>query len=165
MCPTAISMNTYVLRIHILTDIVNLCGKSVLTRHPDTGLARLPLCQSGLWRSPRPADGVYTSLGAFKGVYSGSNTTGKQIKIYALGGNPPPKKINFGNSDNCVNTFSLVASVGGYTVANSVDGNSQWNKSGSISFDVPDGSAFSVISNGMMAYGCDYGTFTVFRYQ
>lgn len=51
MCPTAISMNTYVLRIHILTDIVNLCGKSVLTRHPDTGLARLPLCQSGLWRS------------------------------------------------------------------------------------------------------------------
>ncbi len=122
-------------------------------------------CQSGLWRSSSPADGVYTSLGAFKGVYSGSNTTGKQIKIYALGGNPPPKKINFGNSDNCVNTFSLVASVGGYTVANSVDGNSQWNKSGSISFDVPDGSAFSVISNGMMAYGCDYGTFTVFRYQ
>lgn len=49
MCPTAISMNTYVLRIHILTDIVNLCGKSVLTRHPDTGLARLPLCQSGIW--------------------------------------------------------------------------------------------------------------------
>lgn len=41
MCPTAISMNTYVLRIHILTDIVNLCGKSVLTRHPDTGLARM----------------------------------------------------------------------------------------------------------------------------
>lgn len=92
MCPTAISMNTYVLRIHILTDIVNLCGKSVLTRHPDTGLARLPQCQSGLWRSPSPADGVYTSLGAFKGVYSGSNTTGKQIKIYALGGNPPLKK-------------------------------------------------------------------------
>lgn len=45
MCPTAISMNTYVLRIHILTNIVNLCGKSVLTRHPDTGLARLPQCQ------------------------------------------------------------------------------------------------------------------------
>lgn len=44
MCPTAISMNTYVLRIHILTDIVNLCGKSVLTRHPDTGLARMSLC-------------------------------------------------------------------------------------------------------------------------
>lgn len=49
MCPTAISMNTYVLRIHILTDIVNLCGKSVLTRHPDTGLAQGQTCQSGIW--------------------------------------------------------------------------------------------------------------------
>ncbi|HHR8011890.1 TPA: hypothetical protein ACTAQ9_000454 [Salmonella enterica subsp. enterica serovar Schwarzengrund] len=52
MCPTAISMNTYVLRIHILTDIVNLCGKSVLTRHPDTGLALGQKCQSGLWSKP-----------------------------------------------------------------------------------------------------------------
>lgn len=51
MCPTAISMNTYVLRIHILTDIVNLCGKSVLTRHPDTGLALRHTCQSGIWTS------------------------------------------------------------------------------------------------------------------
>lgn len=53
MCPTAISMNTYVLRIHILTDIVNLCGKSVLTRHPDTGLARMPQCQSGIWKGAK----------------------------------------------------------------------------------------------------------------
>ncbi len=148
-------------------DQINVEGTSCPTNGAVSRTATgAPLsCQSGRWRSPGPADGVYTSLGVFKGVYSGSNTTGKQIKIYAWGGNPPPKKINFGNSDNCVNTFSLVASVGGYTVANSVDGNSQWNKSGSISFDVPDGSAFSVISNGMMAYGCDYGTFTVFRYQ
>lgn len=95
----------------------------------------------------------------------GRNTSGKQYRIFVSGGNPPSQKINFGNSDNCINTFSLVASVDGYTVANSVDGNSQWNKSGSISFDVPDGSAFSVISNGMMAYGCDFGSFTLLRYQ
>lgn len=122
-------------------------------------------CQSGRWRSPSPADGVYASLGSFKGVYNGSNTTGKQFKIYAWGGNPPPKKIHFGNSDNCANTFSLVASVGGFIVANALDGNSQWGKSGSIVFDVPDGSSFTIASNGMMDYGCDYGTFTVFRYQ
>ncbi|AHM50748.1 hypothetical protein CF59_30665 [Escherichia coli] len=30
----------------------------------------------GAWRSP-VADGVYTSLGAFKGTYNGSNTTGE----------------------------------------------------------------------------------------
>ncbi|EHJ6525691.1 hypothetical protein KBU80_003645 [Salmonella enterica subsp. enterica serovar Indiana] len=53
MCPTAISMNAYVLRIHILPYVVELCSESVLTRHPDTGLARLPQCQSGLWTSGR----------------------------------------------------------------------------------------------------------------
>lgn len=37
MCPTAISMNAYVLRIHILPYVVELCSESVLTRHPDTG--------------------------------------------------------------------------------------------------------------------------------
>ncbi|WP_312734844.1 shufflon system plasmid conjugative transfer pilus tip adhesin PilV, partial [Escherichia coli] len=29
------------------------------------------------------------------------------------GGNPPSKKINYGDADNCVNTYSLVAEVGG----------------------------------------------------
>ncbi|CHC28266.1 Uncharacterised protein [Salmonella enterica subsp. enterica serovar Typhi] len=43
MCPTAISMNAYVLRIHILPYVVELCSESVLTRHPDTGLARMSL--------------------------------------------------------------------------------------------------------------------------
>lgn len=124
-----------------------------------------PLCQSGIWRLPGPEDGVYAYLGAFKGVYSGNNSTGKPFKLYVWGGNPPPRKINFGNSDNCANTFSLTASVGGQTVANSVDGNSEWGKSGSFSFDVPKGASFSITSNGMLAYGCDYGTFSVFRYQ
>ncbi|ECG8633427.1 hypothetical protein FNN91_20920 [Salmonella enterica subsp. salamae] len=122
-------------------------------------------CQSGIWRSPSQTDGVYAFLGAFKGLFRGSNTTGKQFKIYVWGGNPPPKKINFGNSDNCANTFSLVANVAGHKVANSIDGNSQWQKSGSFSFDVPDGASFSVTSNGMMAYGCDLGSFTLLRYQ
>ncbi|HGI9047643.1 TPA: Shufflon protein B, partial [Salmonella enterica subsp. enterica serovar Chester] len=117
------------------------------------------------WRSSDPEDGSYAYLGTFNGVLSGNNTTGKQFKIYVWGGNPPPRKINFGNSDNCANTFSLTASVGGLTVANSVDGNSEWHKSGSFSFDVPNGASFSITSNGMMAYGCDYGTFSVFLYH
>lgn len=152
----------------ILTlDQINVAG----TWCPTTGAVSRTVkgdqltCQSGLWRSPGPADGVYVSLGVYKGVYSGRNTTGKQLKIYARGGNPPPKKINFGNSDDCANTFSLVASVGGYTVATSTDGNSQWGKTGSIVFDVPDGSSFTITSNGMMAYRCDYGIFSVLRYQ
>ncbi|HHS7531135.1 TPA: prepilin, shufflon protein A [Salmonella enterica] len=132
---------------------------------PDTGLALGQTCQSGLWRSSDLEDGNYAYLGAFKGVFSGNNITGKQFKLYVWGGNPPPRKINFGNADNCANTFSLTASVGGQTVAHSIDGNSEWGKSGSFSFDVPNGASFSITSNGMMAYGCDYGTFSVFRYQ
>ncbi|EMD4511729.1 hypothetical protein VQ300_004762 [Salmonella enterica] len=128
-------------------------------------LADLAECQSGRWRSLVPADGVYAYLGTFKGVFNGNNTTGKQFRIYVWGGNPPSQKINYGNSDNCANTFSLTASVGGYTVAHSIDGNSEWGKSGSFSFDVPDGASFSVTSNGMMAYGCDYGSFALLRYQ
>lgn len=152
----------------ILTlDKINVAGTAcpvngAISR--DTAGATLS-CQSGLWRSFGPEDGNYAYLGAFKGVFSGNNTTGKPFKLYVWGGNPPPRKINFGNADNCANTFSLTASVGGQTVAHSIDGNSEWGKSGSFSFDVPNGASFSITSNGMMAYGCDYGTFSVFRYQ
>ncbi|HFE0298840.1 TPA: Shufflon protein B, partial [Salmonella enterica] len=121
-------------------------------------------CQSAAWRSP-VADGVYTSLGSFKGTYNGSNTTGKTMKIYARGGNPPDRTIDAGDADNCANTFSLVATVGGQVVANSTDNNSNWGKSGNIVFDVPAGSAFSVTSAGMVNYGCDYGTFSMLQYQ
>ncbi|EJM3643806.1 hypothetical protein NOH45_002737 [Salmonella enterica] len=122
-------------------------------------------CQSGVWHLLNAEQGTYASLGSFKGIYSGRNSSGKHLRLYVRGGNPPPRKINSGNADDCVNTFSLVASVDGYTVASSVTGNSEWGKIGSIVFDVPERSSFSVVSNGMMAYGCDYGNFTVISYQ
>ncbi len=84
MCPTAISMNTYVLRIHILTNIVNLCGKSVLTRHPDTGLARLPLCQSGIWQDIKFS---------FK--------IGGIFQIW------PGQTVNLGRFKLCINTYRI----------------------------------------------------------
>lgn len=43
MCPTAISMNAYVLRIHILPYVVELSGELSFPRNPDTGLARMSL--------------------------------------------------------------------------------------------------------------------------
>ena len=138
------------------------CSPNGLVGRDSTGA--ILSCQSGAWRSP-VADGVYTSLGAFKGTYNGSNTTGKTMKIYARGGNPPYRTIDAGDADNCANTFSLVATVGGQVVANSTDNNSNWGKSGNIVFDVPAGSAFSVTSAGMVNYGCDYGTFSMLQYQ
>ena len=122
-------------------------------------------CQSGAWKGTGITEGNYTVLGTFKGSYSGTNTSGKQYRLYVTGGNPPSKKINYGDADNCVNTYSLIAEVAGLYVARDFDGNSQWQKSGTVSFEVPDGSSFSIVSNGMMSYGCDYGSFTVFRFQ
>lgn len=94
MCPTAISMNTYVLRIHILTDIVNLCGKSVLTRHPDTGLAQGQTCQSGLWKdinfSLKVAGtfqvwpGQTVNLGRFKLCINTYRIDGRELAITEL---------------------------------------------------------------------------------
>ncbi|EIT5005505.1 hypothetical protein L2H87_001986 [Salmonella enterica] len=49
MCPTAISMNAYVLRIHILPYVVELSGELGFPRNPDTGLALGQTCQSGIW--------------------------------------------------------------------------------------------------------------------
>ncbi|CGN07421.1 Uncharacterised protein [Salmonella enterica subsp. enterica serovar Typhi] len=43
MCPTAISMNAYVLRIHILPYVVELYIKVQPIRTPNTGLARMSL--------------------------------------------------------------------------------------------------------------------------
>ncbi|EPK3138361.1 hypothetical protein I4A70_003683 [Enterobacter cloacae] len=122
-------------------------------------------CQSGLWVHVGSLEGSYATVGSFKGTYSGINTTGKQYRLYVWGGNPPNRKINYGDSDNCVNTYSLIATVGGLTVARDYNGNSTWQKTGNINFDVPNGSTFSIVSNGMMSYGCDYGSFTVLRFQ
>ncbi|CAI9394888.1 MULTISPECIES: shufflon system plasmid conjugative transfer pilus tip adhesin PilV [Enterobacteriaceae] len=122
-------------------------------------------CQSGLWVLVGSPEGSYATVGSFKGTYSGINTTGKQYRLYVWGGNPPNRKINYGDSDNCVNTYSLIATVGGFTVARDYNGNSTWQKTGNINFDVPNGSTFSIVSNGMMSYGCDYGSFTVLRFQ
>ncbi|WP_254056319.1 hypothetical protein [Enterobacter cloacae complex sp.] len=123
------------------------------------------ICQSGLWVHVGSLEGSYATVGSFKGTYSGINTTGKQYRLYVWGGNPPNRKINYGDSDNCVNTYSLIATVGGLTVARDYNGNSTWQKTGNINFDVPNGSTFSIVSNGMMSYGCDYGSFTVLRFQ
>ena len=122
-------------------------------------------CEDGVWQSPSTGNGTYVSVGKFKRTYSGNNSTKKPFKMYVTGGNPPSKKINYGDSDNCVNTFSLIGWVNGINVAKSVSANSKWNKSGTIVFDVPVGASFTITSDGMLTYGCDYGSFDVVTYQ
>ncbi|ECL7345040.1 prepilin, shufflon protein A [Salmonella enterica subsp. enterica] len=122
-------------------------------------------CQSGVWAGSQLIPGHYTNLGSFTGTYSGSNATNHDETIYVYGGNPPSKKINYGDADNCVNTYSLYGTVNNLTVAKATDGNSEWDKTGFISFIVPAGNTYTITSNGMMNYGCGYGYFQVFQYQ
>ncbi|WP_258555044.1 hypothetical protein [Citrobacter koseri] len=123
------------------------------------------ICQSGRWKSAGSGNGEYSSIGTFKGQYAGINSTGSPFKLYAIGGKPPGRKINDGNADDCANTFALAASVDGINVAKSVNANSNWSKSGTIVFDVPVNASFSITSDNMRNYGCDYGSFVVVRYQ
>ncbi|HEJ7993042.1 TPA: shufflon system plasmid conjugative transfer pilus tip adhesin PilV [Serratia liquefaciens] len=121
-------------------------------------------CVNGVWTGAT-VNGHYTSAGTYSGLYSGSNTTGKSFRLYALGGNPPPSEIDHDGADNCSNTYALTGIVNGMMVANATSANSEWTKSGSIAFDVPAGASWSIISNGMREYGCGPGNFSVINYQ
>lgn len=121
-------------------------------------------CVNGVWTGAT-VNGHYTSAGTYSGLYSGSNTTGKSFRLYALGGNPPPSEIDHDGADNCANTYALTGIVNGMMVANATSANSEWSKSGSIAFDVPAGASWSIISNGMREYGCGPGNFSVINYQ
>lgn len=122
-------------------------------------------CVNGVWTYPMNGVKKYQNLGVYKGGYATTNNTGKPIKIYAYGGNPPPKKIRYDGADDCVNTYTLKATVNGLTVAVLTNANSTWNKSASINFDVPKNASYTITSDGMLEYGCDYGNFTVLRYD
>ncbi|EFS1349031.1 shufflon system plasmid conjugative transfer pilus tip adhesin PilV [Salmonella enterica] len=117
-------------------------------------------CQSGIWRTNAKFDGSYGYIGAFQYSYSAVNRSDKAIMVYASGGTSVRnKKVKDG--DNCVNTWALEGQVNGSSIIHAQDANSEWNKSGSISFLVPSGSAWSVISNPLPSYGCSPGQFSI----
>lgn len=121
-------------------------------------------CVSGIWRAPETGNGTYKALGTFTHTYSAKNTTNKLMRFYVYGGNPPPAKVQSGDADNCQNTFLLRVDVNGIVVHRSSSANSKWHKSGSAVFDVPPGASFSIYSDGMLNYGCNYGRFSVVQY-
>ncbi|WP_370618600.1 hypothetical protein [Citrobacter meridianamericanus] len=121
-------------------------------------------CVNGIWTGNITV-GNYVPLGTYSSSYSEVNNTGKSFKIYAYGGNPPPKKISSSNADDCANTYALIGIVNGITVSNATSANSEWGKSGSIAFDVPAGATWSIVSDGMRGYGCGAGSFSMISYQ
>ncbi|NKH10380.1 prepilin, shufflon protein A, partial [Salmonella enterica subsp. enterica serovar Infantis] len=46
-----------------------------------------PTCQSGTWKTSGSLNGSYTNLGSHRGSFSGRNSGGSTLFIYASGGN------------------------------------------------------------------------------
>ncbi|EBW6041272.1 Shufflon protein B, partial [Salmonella enterica subsp. enterica serovar Oranienburg] len=99
-------------------------------------------------------------IGSFQYSYSAVNRSDKAIMVYASGGTSIlNKKVKDG--DNCSNTWALAGQVNGSSVTEAGSANSNWSKSGSISFLVPSGSTWTVISDPLPSYGCSPGSFSV----
>ncbi|ELW6502859.1 shufflon system plasmid conjugative transfer pilus tip adhesin PilV [Salmonella enterica] len=117
-------------------------------------------CQSGRWQANSKFDGRYDYIGSFQYSYSAVNRSDKAIMVYASGGTSIlNKKVKDG--DNCSNTWALAGQVNGSSVTEAGSANSNWSKSGSISFLVPSGSTWTVISDPLPSYGCSPGSFSV----
>ncbi|EEB8600554.1 shufflon system plasmid conjugative transfer pilus tip adhesin PilV [Salmonella enterica] len=117
-------------------------------------------CQSGRWQANSKFDGRYDYIGSFQYSYSAVNRSDKAIMVYASGGaSILNKKVKDG--DNCSNTWALAGQVNGSSVTEAGSANSNWSKSGSISFLVPSGSTWTVISDPLPSYGCSPGSFSV----
>lgn len=120
-------------------------------------------CQSGVWKGSS-SNGEYRYLGNFVSSYSGTNTGDRTLTVIASGGVSTVTK-GIGSGQNCNVTWALNGYVNGNSIVNAADNNPEWAKQGSVSFPVPAGASFSVISNPNPSYGCSPGSFSLYSYQ
>jgi hypothetical protein len=113
-----------------------------------------------VWKTNGKLNGRYSYIGSFQSAYSAVNRSDKAIMVYASGGaSILNKKVKDG--DNCLNTWALAGQVNGTFITGAGSANSNWSKSGSISFLVPSGSTWTVISDPLPSYGCSPGRFSI----
>ena len=127
------------------------------------GVGALLSCQNYVWAYVGKNNGNYINLGTFTYQYNGYNGGQNTLLVNVWGGTSTNSK---GVQDGaCSNTWALAAYVNGLTVANAVDNNVDWAKSGFISFPVPSGASYSVVSNPLPDQGCSPGVFSLVGYQ
>lgn len=120
-------------------------------------------CQSGIWHGGG-STGRYTGAGHYVNQYDGHNQTSHTITVYASGGTSVvPKEVGSGGS--CRNAWALAGYVGDALVANAFDNNTDWAKSGFLSFQVPGNTGYRIVSDPNPTYGCSPGAFWVYIYQ
>ncbi|WP_253250213.1 hypothetical protein, partial [Salmonella enterica] len=116
-------------------------------------------CQSGTWKTSGSLNGSYTNLGSHRGSFSGRNSGGSTLFIYASGGN--------GGSAGgaCANTSRLQGYVGGTLISVNASNNPAYGKTAFISFAVPAGTSYQITSYPTENTSCGAGVFSVFGYQ
>ncbi|EPY5856728.1 TPA: hypothetical protein ACV5JC_005476, partial [Escherichia coli] len=104
-------------------------------------------------------NGSYTNLGSHRGSFSGWNSGGSTLFIYASGGN--------GGSAGgaCANTSRLQGYVGGTLISVNASNNPAYGKTAFISFAVPAGTSYQITSYPTENTSCGAGVFSVFGYQ
>ncbi len=104
-------------------------------------------------------NGSYTNLGSHRGSFSGRNSGGSTLFIYASGGN--------GGSAGgaCANTSRLQGYVGGTLISVNASNNPAYGKTAFISFAVPAGTSYQITSYPTENTSCGAGVFSVFGYQ
>ncbi|HHV2695870.1 TPA: hypothetical protein ACUKWK_005468, partial [Escherichia coli] len=110
------------------------------------------------WRATGAPDGSYTNLGSHWGTFNGRNNGRGTLFVYASGGN------NAGGGD-CANTSNLQGYVNGAFIGMNASNNPAYGKSAFISFAVPVGASYKIISRPTQNYACGNGIFSVYGYQ
>ncbi len=115
-------------------------------------------CQSGTWRTIGAPDGSYSNLGSHRGTFNGRNNGRGTLFVYASGGN------GAGGGD-CANTSNLQGYVNGAFIGMNASNNPSYGKTAFISFAVPVGASYQIISRPTQNYACGNGVFSVYAYQ
>ncbi|EOY8135976.1 shufflon system plasmid conjugative transfer pilus tip adhesin PilV [Shigella sonnei] len=115
-------------------------------------------CQSGRWRTIGAPDGSYSNLGSHRGTFNGRNNGRGTLFVYASGGN------GAGGGD-CANTSNLQGYVNGAFIGMNASNNPSYGKTAFISFAVPVGASYQIISRPTQNYACGNGVFSVYAYQ
>ncbi|EET5683553.1 shufflon system plasmid conjugative transfer pilus tip adhesin PilV [Escherichia coli] len=132
------------------------CAPDGLVGRTSTGA--ILSCQSGAWRAIGAPDGSYTNLGSHRGTFNGRNNGSGTLFVYASGGN------GAGGGD-CANTSNLQGYVNGAFIGMNASNNPSYGKTAFISFAVPVGASYQIISRPTQNYACGNGVFSVYVYQ
>lgn len=132
------------------------CSPNGLVGRDNTGA--ILSCQSGVWRTIGAPDGSYSNLGSHRGTFNGRNNGRGTLFVYASGGN------GAGGGD-CANTSNLQGYVNGAFIGMNASNNPSYGKTAFISFAVPVGASYQIISRPTQNYACGNGVFSVYAYQ